>query len=327
MGLPKVAVISLGGTIAMAGKTGSRGVVPSVTAEDLTGTLPQLAGYATIECHAFSNIPSPHLTFSSLLTLGEMIRKLCRQGMDGIVLTQGTDTIEETAYFLDRVLDVDAPVVVTGAMRHLDRPSPDGPANLLASVQVAVDKSARGLGVLVVFNEEIHAARFVVKSHASNVAAFSSAPLGPVGWVVEDRPRVLFHPLRLPILEPKQELADDAVGLIRLHMGVSGRLIDAAADAGFAGLVVEAMGGGHASISASDAVERAASRLPVVLVSRTGRGEALRGTYGFVGSETDLLRRGLLPGGTLNGARACVALWLLLSAEVPRAALGDHLLQ
>lgn len=123
------------------------------------------------------------------------ITRLFEEGSDGIVITQGTDTIEETAFVLDLLVDAETPIVVTGAMRNPSLPGADGPANLLASVQVASSFAARGLGTLVVFNDEVHAARFVRKTHTQNPATFRSSPVGPIGWISEGTPRI---PTRLP---------------------------------------------------------------------------------------------------------------------------------
>ncbi|MEH6526409.1 MAG: asparaginase [Sneathiella sp.] len=312
---PVVDIISLGGTIAMKGKNATSGVVPTLTADDLVEAVPQLNEIAVIRTHSHCNVPSAHLTFEDIVTVAAEIRRLAADGSAGVVITQGTDTIEETAYALDLLLELDIPVVVTGAMRNPTRPGADGPANLLSAVLVACHLNARSLGSLVVFNDEVHAARFVRKTHTSNPSTFSSGPAGPIGWLAEDRVRIVLKPDRLPAIEPVNFDKAIKVAIIKLGIGDDGTLIDAAVATGFRGLVIEGLGGGHTSVSAANALERACAKLPVILASRTGAGETLTCTYGFPGSEIDLLSKGLIAAGRLDGCSARVLLTLLLYSE------------
>lgn len=306
-----VTVFGLGGTIAMARDQGS-GVVPSLSAETLVAAVPPLNDLARVSARSFRQAPGPHLSFVDVESLAREIRRAVVDGAQGVVVTQGTDTIEETSFALDLLLDLDAPVVVTGAMRNPTLPGADGPANVLAAARVALSPEARGLGVLVVLNDEVHAARFVRKAHTSSPSAFVSPGAGPIGWVVEDRVRIVTRPPRLDGVPQREAAADAKVALVTLALDDDGRLVDLARQAGYSGLVVEAMGGGHATPAAADAVERAAAEIPVVLASRAGGGEVLRGTYGFPGAEIDLQRRGALRAGWLGGPKARVLLGLVL---------------
>jgi L-asparaginase len=233
-------------------------------------------------------------------------------GVDGVVITQGTDTIEETAFVLDRLVPSSMPVVVTGAMRNPTLAGADGPANLLAAVQVAASAQTRGLGCLVVMNDEIHAARFVRKLHTSSTAAFSSGPAGQLGWLAEGAVRLVCRLDAMPGLHVAAQPRDVKVALLTMALGDDGALVDAVAGAGIDGLVVAGMGGGHVPPSVADALERAARRLPVVLASRAGAGEVLARTYGFPGGEIDLQRRGLIRAGWLDGIKAKALLTLML---------------
>jgi hypothetical protein len=194
--LPLVAVVTLGGTIAMTRNTAEAGgVVPALSGEQLIKAVPELDdGTVAIEVHGFRQLPGASLTFEDLIELAAFIKQLEEQGAAGVVVTQGTDTIEETSYLLDLLHDGDAPVVVTGAMRNPTIAGADGPANLLAAVRVAASAVARGLGCLVVLNDEIHAARHVRKSHSTSTAAFTSPNAGPLARMVEGVPRVLVAP-------------------------------------------------------------------------------------------------------------------------------------
>lgn len=317
MTLPRVSVLSLGGTIAMTGDGGS-GVVPTLTGHDLISAVPQIAEAAEVTASSFRQVPGAHLGLQDLTDLASEILRLCKEGTDGVIITQGTDTIEETAFVLDLLVDTEAPVVVTGAMRNPSLPGADGPANLLASVQVAASSAARGLGTLVVFNDEIHAARFVRKTHTQNPATFRSSPVGPIGWVSEGTPRIPMHLPKSPRLPIPRRAEDNAVALLTVSLGDDGRLLPAVERSQYAGLVLEAMGGGHIPAQMVEHVTSLATKMPVVLASRTGGGEILSHTYGFPGSETDLRERGLIPAGPLDGLKARLLLTLLLLSGVER---------
>jgi L-asparaginase len=319
--LPRVIVFSLGGTIASTGDAGpaAGGVVPRLGAAELVGAVPQLRDAAELETVAFRQMPSGDLTAADLAELARAITGRFDGGADGVVVTQGTDTIEETSFALDLLVPGPRPVVVTGAMRNPTLAGPDGPANLLAAVQVAASPAAAGLGTVVVLNEEIHAARFVRKTHTSSPATFGSPTVGPVGWVVEGRPRIALRP---PVLNGGRAGAGAVppVALLTASLGDDGRLVGELERLGYAGLVLEALGGGHVPGPVVPALADLAARLPVVLASRTGGGEVLRETYGFPGSERDLLARGLIPAGFLDGPKARILLGLLLADGTDPAA-------
>lgn len=320
--LPSVAVIAMGGTIAMGGQ-GARGVTPTLDAAALVEAVPRLGEAAAIEARTFRLIPSPEITIPDLFALAAAVERAVADGAHGVVITQGTDTMEETAFVLDRILALDAPVVVTGAMRNPTMAGADGPANLLAAVRLAAHEAAQGLGVLVVMNDEIHAARYVRKARTANPAAFRSAPAGPLGWFAEGTPRLACRPGPRHVVAVPRDAAPVPVALLTVALGDDGRLVACALDAGYAGLVVEATGGGHAAGWFADALAAAAAQVPVVLASRTGAGETLRRTYDFKGSETDLLDRGLIGAGWLDGLKARLLLTLLLMAGVDRPAVRE----
>ena len=324
MNQSRVNVLALGGTIAMTGSS-QGGVIPTLTGEALVAAVPGLAALAQVEAHSFRQLPGAHLQFSDLEALAHEIRELRRRGIDGFVVTQGTDTIEETAFALDRLLaDLDVPVIVTGAMRNPTVPGADGPANMLASVRTALSLEARGQGCLVVLNDEVHAARFVRKTHTSSPAAFASPGVGPLGWVCEGRVRLLTRVSPVAPLERQPQVRDVQVALVTIGLGDDGRLVRAVLQAGADGMVVEATGGGHVAPAVADSLEEAARKIPVVLASRTGAGETLASTYGFPGGEIDLQRRGLVRAGWLDGLKARVLLALLLSrGEVDRDRLCE----
>ncbi|MQA88437.1 MAG: hypothetical protein GEV03_28425, partial [Streptosporangiales bacterium] len=206
-----------------------------------------------------------------------------------------------------------APVVVTGAMRNPTLPGADGPANLLAAVRVAASTDCRGLGCLVVLNDEIHAARFVRKTHTGNPATFRSPLAGPIGWLAEGTPHLALRPVRRHHVAVPKETDPPPVALPTVGLADDGRLLAEVERLGYAGVVVEAMGGGHVPAHLAPTLANLARRVPVVLASRTGSGEVLRETYSFPGSETDLLEHGSIPAGALDGLKARILLMLLLA--------------
>lgn len=316
-----VAVLCLGGTIGMATDPDTGRAVPALTGSRLLEAVPGLdALRLTLRTRDLRQVPSVSLTTADLDELETAIAAELRAGADGVVVVQGTDTIEETAYYLDLGHDGQAPVVVTGAMRTPGQPGADGPANLHAALVAAASPRLRGAGCLVVLNNEIHTARRVRKSHTISPAAFTSPGAGPLGGVVEGRVRLL-HGLPPRATLPaaaRRPGTPGAVPVVRvpvhtMTLGDDGTvlgLVEGHCD----GLVVAAFGAGHVPERVVPVLERLAAGVPVVLTSRIGNGPLLRGTYGFPGSESDLLARGLIHGGDLDPYKARLLLYRLLAA-------------
>jgi L-asparaginase len=303
----RVAVFTLGGTIAMTAQTGG-GASPTLSAGDLVAAVPGLADAGiALEVVDFRQLPGASLSFADLLDLAMTIETLA---VDGVVIAQGTDTIEETSYLLDLVTTGDMPIVVTGAMRHASMAGADGPANVLAAVHVAASTEARGVGCVVVFGEEIHAARWVRKTHATSPLAFTSYP-GPIGYVAEDRVRITARPGKSPTFDPRGAATPACTAIVTVGLGDDGTILQAVGDKAD-GLVVAAFGAGHVPMACVDVLTDLPRRMPVVLATRTGSGPVLRQTYGFPGSESDLLARGLISANTLDPIKARILLQLLL---------------
>jgi len=313
----RVAVASLGGTITMtSSRPDGRDVAPALDATDLIRLLPDSA-VADVQTTTLASIPGAWLQFENIAETLDWARSAVRAGAGGAVVVQGTDTIEETAYLLDLYWGHAEPLVVTGAMRSAHALGADGPANLAAAIAVAADPSSRERGVLVVLNDEIHHATWVRKSHSSAPNAFCSTAFGPTGYIAAGYPVYGGRSARARPL-PDRPAAPARVALLETTLGDRGELLEMVANAGYDGAVVAGFGVGHVSAAFADVIERA-SQLPVVVASRTGAGSTHESTYGFAGSESDLISRGAILAGWLDARKARILLSCLLGAGGSRA--------
>lgn len=321
---PDVHVFALGGTIAMSGTPGN-GVTPKLTADDLLAAVPGIEDVATIHAHQFRQVPSADLRLADLVALAAAISEAVAQGAHGAVVTVGTDGLAEVAFALDVLLEVEAPVVVLGAMRHPSQPGADGPANLLAGIRVAAARPPANARVFAVMNDEIHLPTFVRKTNTASVSTFSSPTVGPIGRVTETDASFL---LDAAAPTPTMRVTTDrlpVVEVVPISLDDRGTLLRALRDDGdVAGVVIEALGGGHVPSWLANRIGDLAERLPVVLTSRVGSGSVLRETYGFVGSERDLLGRGVHNGGWLDAPKARILLTFACAAGIDPAEAFRH---
>lgn len=305
----RIAIGLMGGTIAMTGD--AEGLSPSLDAAALLAAVPALERLGEISAHSICNVGSPSITFENVLAALEWADGEVRAGADGVVLTHGTDTLEETAYLLDLLWPHDAPLVVTGAMRAPDDPGADGPANLLAACRTATARETRALGVLVTIDDDIFVAPRVRKAHSFATGAFHSPWGTAVGRVVEDQVELRWLPygqrpetLSVPRTAARVAVMGTGIGDDGAHL----RSIADHAD----GLVMDGVGAGHVPEPTADVLEDIAREIPVVVSTRTGGGRTGRTTYGYAGAEIDLMRRGIVMAGHLNAAQARLLLWVIL---------------
>lgn len=317
----KVVIITTGGTIAMTTDRESQSVKPT-DPHLLKKALPLLNDYAVVEMDDFANLPSVHITPDIMLKLSERIQTyINRPDVNGIVITHGTDTLEETAYFLDLVLPSTKPVVVTGAMRGFDERGSDGPLNMLSAVRVAAEPASAGKGVLVVFNEEVHAARWVTKTHTSNVAAFRSPQNGPIGIVTKTGPLFYSIPLGQVALAPINRITANVV-IIKAAAGTDDLFFRAALDADVDGIVLEALGQGNIPPQMIVGVKNAVKNgTPVVVVSRSLSG-IVQDVYGYEGGGKQLKDLGVIFSNGLSAQKARIKLILALSKTKDTAELS-----
>ena len=298
------------------------GVTPELSAEELVAAVPglgEVAAEVSIETRDLRRLPGASLTFADLDELGAVVDEALDGGAVGVVVTQGTDTIEETAYYLDLHHHRAEPLVVTGAMRNPTLAGADGPANLLAAIQTAADTAASQRGCLVVFADEIHAAARVRKTHATSLTTFQSSVGGPLGYVVEGRPRFVAEAGdRVVVGKATTPGTTPRIALVTTTLGDDESVLDGIAER-CDGLVVAGFGVGHVPAALVEPLAALAARMPVVLASRTGAGPVLARTYGFAGSESDLRARRLIPAGFLHPYKAKVLLYALLAAGRSRA--------
>lgn len=309
----KIALLTTGGTIAMT--NAGHGADVSISGAELSA---RIGGMVEVEVTEVFAKASANITLQDMAQLAE-IAQAKAQLADGVVISHGTDTLEETAWCLDLLLRVEAPVVLTGAMRTFGAEGADGAANLRAACRVAASPAARGLGVLAVLADEIHAAMLVRKVHSSGLDAFSSHPYGPLGTVVEDRVNLMLRPARR-----NQQLrlgrAASRVPIVQVYSGMEAQEFARYAAGDIDALVLNLPGGGHVPAAAVEVLEELARRMPVVFAARTAGGETLNATYGYAGGEIDLIARGLIPAGSLDALKARIATALLVSDGADREA-------
>jgi L-asparaginase len=319
--MPSVAIVFTGGTISMRHDPVAGGNVPVLSGADLLATVPGLDTIATLVPIDHGLTPASHFTFSALFEVWDIIRgALADDEVVGAVVVQGTDTIEETAFFFDLLQDGSKPIVVTGAMRAASDPGYEGPENLRDAVRAAASSALRGAGVVVVLAGSIEPADDVIKTHASALDTFRSLNSGSLGRIEGEK--VVLVRSRGPRRHVATTTAAERVRLVVATVAADGMEIEALRAAGADGFVVAATGAGNTSPLLLAAAERAmADGLPVVLTTRSPAGAA-SAAYAFPGGGATWVRAGAMLSGHLGGPKARVALALGLGAGLDGAGLA-----
>ncbi len=326
--LPIVAIGAMGGTIAMKSSTPTDANTPGLEAQDLVDAVPGLEDIFELRVENICNLPSPSIGMSDVLEALSFARRAVAAGAVGVVITHGTDTLEETAYLLDLLWDEVAPIVITGAMRSATAAGAEGPANLLAAVMTAASPRAGGLGVLTCLNDTVHLATRVQKTSSMAVEAFDSPGFGPVGRLVESKFHLLWGLVSpRPDALPQPGAGPINVALLECGLGDDGRLVRLACEAGFEGIVISGLGVGHVPMAVADAISEAIAAGVIVAVgSRAARGGTATNLYGYPGSEADLISRGVIMTGALSPRKARLLLHVLLSAGYEPDAISSRMM-
>jgi L-asparaginase len=320
--MPHVALLTTGGTISTRDSDG-RGARPTLRGTDLLQAIPGLDQVATVEVVEFEFIPGASMTLPKILEMSRRAADLvARPGLSGVVVTHGTDTLEESAYYLHLTVPGDVPVVFTGAMRNSSQIGFDGYRNLYDAVRTTASPAARGRGVMVVLNEEVHSARWVTKTNGQKEDTFKSPVTGPVGIAYGDR--ITFT----AAAQPRRVLSNSMearVDLVRLVVDADDRFLRCSLQTGARGIVLETFGGGRVPPGLLPAIDDAVrAGVPVVATTRCFTGEMWDG-YGYDGAFRDLQRRGVLFVHDLPGHKARLKLAVGLGNGLRGDALRDYL--
>ena len=306
-----ILVVFTGGTFSMMIDENTGGAVPRYSGEELMEKIPEANQLAKITCYDFGKYPGPHMTPELMLQLSKKIREqILTDKYSGVIVTHGTDTLEETAYLLDLTIKTSIPIVVIGSMKNSSEPDWDGPSNLMNAIHVCLNPNSKDIGVLVCLDGEINAASEVTKIFTEQIDSFRSLDFGSLGFVQNGK--VIFNrlPRKLETIETESIISN--VDLLTVYAGMNEKFFKYSADSGVKGLVVEALGVGNVPPPAFEGIKYAIEKgTPVVLVSRCPAGETLD-IYGYPGAGKWLHQIGVIFAEYLNGQKARIKLMLAL---------------
>ncbi len=309
--MKKILVVFTGGTFSMMIDKKTGGAIPHFSGNELLAMIPEAAALADITAYDFGKYPGPHMTPQLMLQLSKTIQnELNKNIYSGIIVTHGTDTLEETAYFLDLTIKTSIPIVIIGSMKNSSEPDWDGPRNLIDALHICLNKNCRDLGVLVCLNGEINAASEVTKIFSDEVDTFHSLDFGALGFVQKGRVILNRLPRKLEIIETEE--INPNVDLLKVYSGMDEKFFKYSADSGVEGIVVEALGLGNVPPAAFEGIKYAVEKgIPVVLVSRCPAGETLD-VYSYPGAGKWLHQLGVIFAEYLNGQKARIKLIIAL---------------
>ncbi len=311
MNLKKILIVFTGGTFSMKIDEKTGGAVPRYSGEELLEKIPQAKELANITCYDFGKYPGPHMTPELMFKLSNTIKDLIKDNeYAGVVITHGTDTLEETAYLLDLTIKTEIPIVLIGSMKNSSEPDWDGPRNLLDAIHVCLNEDCRNLGVLVCLNGEVNAASEVTKTYTDEIDTFRSLDFGALGLIEEGKVTINRPPFKLENIITNKIVTN--VDMLTVYAGMNEKFFKYSADSGVEGIVVEALGVGNVPPAAFEGIKYAVGKnIPVVLVSRCPAGETLD-IYSYPGAGKWLHSIGVMFAEYLNGQKARIKLILAL---------------
>ena len=309
--MKKIIIIFTGGTISMKKNENNNAAVPAMSGEDILKHTPGIENIADIHFLDFGMMPGPHMTPEKMLELSKLIsNKVEIEGYDGVIVTHGTDSLEETAYLVDLTYNSSKPVIFVGSMRNSSEPGWDGPPNLIDAVHAAISDEAKNRGVMVVMSGEVHSASQVTKTNTHTLDTFKSKDFGPIGFVDNNKVYFYYSYTKNQYISTKE--IDSNVELIKCGCGMDDRILRFCVDSGAHGIVIEGMGRGNIPPKMVSGVEYALEKnIPVVLVSRCLMGKVLD-DYGYEGAGRELTERGVILGDNLPGQKARIKLMVAL---------------
>ena len=318
----KVVIIFTGGTISMRIDPTLHAAIPSLNSEEIMAMVTNIENFAEIEMINFGNLPSPHITPPIMMDLARIVKlNIERQDVTGVIVTHGTDTLEETAYLLDLIINSEKPIIVVGAMRNSSELGYDGSSNLAASICTAISDRAKNKGVLVVMNNEVNAASQVTKTNTLSLDTFKSPEFGPLGIV--DNDEVIFYRDIVSRQFIDTDVLENKVALIKSVPGMESDVIDFYIDTNYKGIVIESLGRGNLPPAMIPGIKRAIDKnIPIVMVSRCPTGRVLD-TYGYEGGGRNLRDMGVIFGGNLPGQKARIKLMLILGVTNELSQISD----
>ena len=307
----RIAVIFTGGTISMKVDERIAAAIPALSSEEIMSMVTNIDKIADIEIITFGSFPGPHMTPDLIWSLSTLVKTtISRDDIDGVVITHGTDSLEETAYFLDLNINCSKPIVMVAAMRNGSELGYDGPSNLSSAICTATSDDAQNKGVLIVLNNEVNSARETTKTHTLSLDTFKSLEFGPLGIV--DNDEVIFYRNIIKHEHIETERFEKEVVLTKACVGCDSKYMNYAIETGTKGFVIEAMGRGNVPPEMVEGIKRAVTlNIPVIIVSRCPMGRVLD-SYGYNGGGKDIRNLGAIFGGNLNGQKARIKLMLSL---------------
>lgn len=311
-----IKVVFTGGTISMNKLSNGQGVGISSSQMPFEKDLKKMFPNLNLTFDTFSMVPSPFLEIEDLFSLTKRIELYANDNLiDAVVISHGTDTLEESSFMADLYLQTNKPVIFTGSMRNYSEVSYDGLGNLMSSILVASSDESKGQGVLIVFNDEINAASETTKTHTLSLNTFKSLEFGPLG-IIDDQHVIYYRKKANIIRHIRPESINDKVEIVKISAGSSSLIVNLLIDSRFEGIVIEALGRGNVPPKVVPGIERAlALGIPVVLTSRSPMGRVL-GTYAYEGGGAALEKLGVIFAPNLNSQKARIKLIMLLGSNI-----------